>query len=153
MKRHSSLPHIFLGNLLLSISTIFLFLIVGLVFPLTPDPKGYRQAAISVSDYLSKLKRMYLFFLILFITLISLSSIIEFIRTKIDISRGYKKIGIFCILKISNRGSYKAIKLNNGNRLKIKDSNENFNNIKEGQILEIEKTATGKFLSCKIVEQ
>lgn len=78
-------------------------------------------------------------------------SVWEYFRRRFDNNAGYKKIGNFEITKIINRGYFKIIRFNNRQELKIKNTNEDFDKLTVGQIVEIQRTASNKFLSYKLL--
>lgn len=152
MRQQCSLPHIFFGKLLLSVPTLLMFFLVGFIAPFFPHPKyGYGTPPASVSDYFTTMIKINLFFIGLAFAICLTDGLWEYFRTMLDMRYGYKKIGSFVVTKVVNRGSFKCLKLTGGQKLKVIETDKNFNTFKIGQVIEIQKTATNKFLSYRIL--
>jgi len=64
---------------------------------------------------------------------------------------GYKKVGVFSVQLILNLLTRKIIILNNRHFFTLRQNDYGFNEIEIGQVLEIERTATHKFMDYQIV--
>jgi hypothetical protein len=74
------------------------------------------------------------------------------IRTFIDRRFGYKKVGIFKVTNIWNLLTRKIVLLNNLHFLTLRKEDYGFDEIETGQLLEIERTATHKFIDYQITK-
>ncbi len=127
-----------------------LYLLFSLIAPILPS-KYNNHFPVSMQDYWRQVKAGAIGISFLFLGVI-LCVFISEIRRRIDIFFGFKRIGIFYVIRIYNLGTFKIIRFNNGHFLSMKQANENFYTIQIGNIFEIERTATYKLTTYKILE-
>src|ERR1700741_4439456 len=80
------------------------------------------------------------------ILLVIIYAIIDYYRNLRDYKAGYIKVGDFEVYKIFNAGDFKRVHLKNGKVIKINYEDNEFNRISVGDIVEIKRTASNKFL-------
>jgi hypothetical protein len=77
---------------------------------------------------------------------------LPYVRTFIDRRLGYKKIGIFEVKAIWNLGTKKFVFLNNAHFFSLNRNDYGFAEIKVGELVEIERSATHKFMDYQITK-
>ncbi|HVX26421.1 MAG TPA: hypothetical protein VHB70_08775 [Parafilimonas sp.] len=150
--RSSSFKALFIVNFIFSIPLILLVLIGRLVSPFILSSKyGYSgNAPKTFSEYLSQISSLP-FYLLIVLGLIIISTLIFYFRERFDNKAGYIKIGNFEVTKVKNQIGFNVVRFNNGQKLKIKNTDRDFDKFVVGQIVEVQRTASNKLLSYKIV--
>ena len=132
---------------------IFLLFFLFSFFPFIPHLKyGFgMENPSSFSDYIDIVGKGIFAGLVFIIVITTLTTLIDYIRIKIDVMLNYKKVGSFKVSKIKDLETSKVLYMSGGKKLKIDDSEYCFKRIKEEDIVEIQKTATNKLIKISIV--
>ncbi len=148
-----SLRLLFLRNFGSVLPIIILAFILSFTVPFVPHPTyglGGKAPA-TFSDYTNKVFQIDYYFFLIMLAIIILNSFYEYLRAHFYNRAGYKKIGNFKVTKILNLGYLKIVHLNYGRKLKIKNADRYFDEFIVGQIVEIQRTASNKLLSYKVL--
>ncbi|HMG83966.1 MAG TPA: hypothetical protein VK559_13075 [Ferruginibacter sp.] len=151
------LPYInlsFFDNLSVIKTSIFIFLIAALITPFLPPRYGAYKWTLPTSwdDYYERSKNV-LILAVVIVVLVLVSDILSNIRTFIDRRLGYKKVGVFKVTNVWNLLTKKIVFLNNLHFLTLRQKDYGFDEIEVGQTVEIERSATHKFLDYQITKQ
>jgi len=149
------LPYInlsFFDNLPFIKSCAVIFLIGILIIPFLPPRHSISGWTFptSLKAYSDQMMNV-LYLIAIIISLVLFSDIISNIRTFIDRRMGYKKVGIFTVRLILSLLTRKIIILNNRHFFTLRQNDYGFKEIEIGQVLEIERTATHKFMDYQIL--
>ena len=102
-----------------------------------------------VDEYLLRVKEFWIVIPLLLIIVFTL----YLVRNKIDLSSGYKRTGVFKINSIVNLGAVKFLFLDGLKLFRIRQREEYFNTVKEGQVILIKRTATYRRISYFISDE
>jgi hypothetical protein len=134
---------------------IVIFVISALITPfLPPLHSSYSfkwTAPKSPGDYYEQVKYIIYLFVVV-VGCILIADVLSNIRTSIDRRFGYKKVGVFSVIAIWNLWTRKIVFLNNAHFFMLKQKDDGFAKIKIGQVVEIERTATHRFLDYHITK-
>ena len=146
-KKYGKLSAIFLANLGRSakgfVALSFLMVPAPLLHSLRYDFHGSERTP---AAYVASLLRVNLYGYIFFFSILLLASIAEFIRGKIDLRLGYKKVGQFTVKGVENLPKFKRIRFYEGGRLVLRPHDPEFEEATIGQEVEVERTASGKLI-------
>jgi|GEM_PF-1547842 len=150
------LPYInlsFVDNLSFIKICVSLFLGAAFIVPFFPPRYGaYKWSPpTTLMDYYQRLKSVLTLGLVLIVIVLG-SDILSNIRTFIDRRFGYKKVGTFKVKHIWNLLTKKIVFLNNLHFLTLRKDDYGFDEIETGQLVEIERTATHKFIDYQIAK-
>jgi hypothetical protein len=152
------LPYInlsFFDNLTFIKGITWIVLISAVFMPfLPPLHRSYNSdwtLPTSLHDYYGQIKDVFYFFAILF-GLILVQDVLSNFRTFIDRRLGYKKIGIFEVKAIWNLRAKKFVFLNDAHFFSLTQNDYGFAEIKVGELVEIERSATHKFMDYQITK-
>ncbi|MEP7081043.1 MAG: hypothetical protein ABI784_09950 [Ginsengibacter sp.] len=142
------------NNLSIIKTIIFIFLFGAVIVAFLPPRFGTNKFTFpnSWNDYFERLKNV-LFLYIIIVVFVLVSAISLKIRTFIDRQCGYTKFGVFKVTAVWNLWVKKIVFLNNLHFLSLRQKDFGFDEIKVGQVLQIERTATHKFIDFKITRQ
>jgi len=132
---------------------VFLFLGAALIVPFLPPRYGaYKWSPpTSLMDYYERIKDVLTLGLVLIVIILG-SAVLSNIRTFIDRRFGYKKVGTFKVTNVWNLLTKKIVFLNNLHFLTVRKDDYGFGEIERGQLVEIERTATHKFIDYQIAK-
>ena len=153
VNKYYSITSIFLKNFVLTVPFLIIVFVLSFAAPFVPNLKyGYSgQRPVTFKGYISLVFKNDMYLLLIIFSIIFITSIIEYLRKRFDNNAGYIKVGNFEVTKILNRGYFKVIHLNNKQRLKIKNTDKRFDRLAVGQVIEIQKTASNKLISYKLL--
>jgi hypothetical protein len=151
------LPYIdlsFFDNLPSIKKNLKLLVISALLIPFLPPLRHYSSKwtePASFGEYYGRIKNVFYLFVIIF-GFILVKDVLSNFRTLIDRRFGYKKIGIFEARSIWNLSTKKVVFLNNGHVFILNQKDNGFSQIKVGELLKIERTATHKLMGYRITK-
>jgi hypothetical protein len=135
------------------IKGIISIIVISAVFvPFLPPLRRYDSKwtlPTSLQDYYGQVKDVFYLFAIV-LGLILVQDVLSNFRTFIDRQFGYKKIGVFEVRTIWNLAIKKVVLLNNAHFFILDRRDYGFVEIKVGELMEIERTATYKLLDYHI---
>lgn len=154
LNKKFSLKNLLVWNSVMGIPLLLLFVLICL-FPFFPHSTyGYgAETPKSFNDYFRIVGRNLLLCFGLIVFLVLFTTVIDYLRTRLDVLFKFKKVGSFQVIKIIDKDEVKILQLSGKHRLKIKSSEPYFDKIKENDIVEICLTATKRLISFKIVKE
>jgi hypothetical protein len=106
----------------------------------------------SLKDYYGQIKDVLLLAVIV-VAWVIVTDLLSNIRTFLDRHLGYKKIGVFEVVTVWNLLTRKIVFLNNLRFFILNQKDYGFDEIDVGQVLEIERTATHRFIDYQILKK
>jgi len=128
------------------------FLGIAMIEPFLPPRHGRKnwRPPQSFNDYLARLET-FLIIMAVLLLLVVLVFLMPLVRTLIDRRLGYKKVGIFQVKRLKEIKGKKFAVLINGGSIPLGGKLPNVNNIEAGQRIEVERSATNKLVSFRVV--
>ncbi len=135
----------------IAMGLVFLIGLIGsFVFPfLPPRYPGNWSPPSTLQEYVDRLVTNLIWtpFLILLVIIWMV------LRSLIDLGLGYKRTGEFTITGIANLGSIKILILDNWRLFTIRRRQDYFNDVREGQQIQIKRTGTNRLISYYVHEK
>ncbi|MEO6868048.1 MAG: hypothetical protein ABI168_00290 [Ginsengibacter sp.] len=148
------LPYINLSlmdNLYIIKTGVFICLFLSAIVAFLPPRFGANKFTLpnSWNDYFERLKYVLIMSVIIIVFVLVWLVILNF-RTFIDRRFGYTNVGVFKVTKVWNLWVTKIVVLNNFHFLTLRKKDFGFDDIEVKQVVQIERTATHKFMSFQI---
>ncbi len=154
LRKHASLKKIFLSHLVSSLRVLLLFMLISFFIPIFPHPEhGYGgETPSSFNDYAHSVEKAFLISMGFIAFAILITTIIDFIRSRLDILYKFKKVGNFEVTKIIyGEEDVKLLRLKGGHKLKLEYPEPSFDKIKEHDFVQITRTATNRRIGFKLL--